>query len=89
MAADAEKLKATLDELRQQLAAAGQLDPAQHDQLASALLEIQTALQAKTAPANAPLMRRLGEAVRNLEDSHPALSGAIGSLVDTLGRSGI
>jgi uncharacterized protein involved in exopolysaccharide biosynthesis len=89
MSAETEKLKATLAALHTQLNQLDELDSATRDDLAAALAEIQTALNNKTSPTGKPLMRRLGEAARHFEDSHPALATSIGSLIDTLGRSGI
>jgi hypothetical protein len=94
MPADAEQLKLTLDQLHRQLSEIGQLDPAQQQQLVATLSEIQSALRTRTvpaakSPASESLMRRLGEAARNFEESHPTLSATIGGLIDTLGRSGI
>jgi predicted transcriptional regulator len=94
MPGNTEQLKATLSQLQQQLAGIGELDPAQEQQLASALAEIQAALKSKIlpeskSPANESLMRRLGEAARHFEEEHPTLASTIGSLIATLGRSGI
>ena len=89
MPADPDQLKATLDELHHQLADIDQLDPALRGQLNSAMQEIQTALKNKTAPGGESVMRRLGEAARHFEESHPTISGTIGGLTETLGRSGI
>jgi hypothetical protein len=89
MPADSEQLKATLDELHRQLAGIDELDPALRGQLHSAMQEIQTALKNRTSPGGESVMRRLGEAARHFEEGHPAISGTIGSLIDTLGRSGI
>jgi ABC-type transporter Mla subunit MlaD len=89
MSAETEKLKATLTVLHSQLSQIDELDSTTRDDLAEALAEIQTALNNKTSPTGKPLMRRLGEAARHFEDSHPALATSIGSLIDTLGRSGI
>ena len=35
------------------------------------------------------LVGRLGEAARHFEESHPTLSGILGSMIDALGRMGI
>lgn len=88
MSVDKERLKATLDELHQQLSQLDQLDPPLRSQLGATLHEIQAALKAET-PTEASLVERLQEAARDFEESHPALSGTIGSLIDTLGRTGI
>ena len=89
MPTDPQRLRATLDELHRQLAEISDPDPAVKDQLIAALLEIQAALKGHAPAGEKSLMRRLGEAARHFEESHPALSGTISSLIDTLGRSGI
>ena len=94
MPTEAEQLKQTLDQLQRQLSEIGELDAAQQQQLLGALAEIQSAVKSRTvptakSPTNESLMRRLGEAARHFEESHPTLSATIGSLIDTLGRSGI
>jgi hypothetical protein len=88
MSVDRERLKATLDELHQQLAQLDEVDPPLRNQLGATLHEIQTTLHSES-PAEASLVDRLREAARDFEESHPALSGTIGSLIDTLGRTGI
>jgi Domain of unknown function (DUF4404) len=89
MPAESEDLKTTLDTLQKQLAQIKQLDPAVRSQLTAALDEIRTALHQKNLANDKPLMRRLGEAARHFEESHPALEATIIGLIDTLGRSGI
>jgi Domain of unknown function (DUF4404) len=84
-----QRLKATLDDLHQQLAGVEQLDPAQQAQLSATLQEIQTALAGKKSASSESVMRRLGEMAREFEDSHPALATTIGGLINTLANSGI
>ena len=99
MSTNSEQLKATLDQLRKELAQIDAADPALREQLAQALGEIQTALQSKANPAGPPgaaqpvkgpsLIKKLRESAEHFEASHPALADNIGSLIDTLSRSGI
>ncbi len=89
MSAQTERLQATLSDLHEQLAGIDRLDPAQRDQLAAALQEIQAALAAKKKAGSESTMRRLGEMAREFEDSHPGLSTTIGGLINTLANSGI
>jgi hypothetical protein len=89
MPAESEDLKSTLDTLQKQLAQIKQLDPAVRSQLTATLDEIRTSLQQKDFTDEMSLMRRLGEAARHFEESHPALAATIIGLIDTLGRSGI
>lgn len=88
MSATPERLRATLDELQRQLAEVDQLDPALHSQLSAALHDIQSTLAVK-GPAGESLLQRLRDAAHDFEESHPALAGNLGSLIDTLGRTGI
>lgn len=93
MPSDHDKLTATLNELRAELANVGELDPAERDQLRAELAEIQATLEKKQAPAAAQvgssgLIDRLGDAAMRLEESHPALSSAIGNLAGILGQMG-
>jgi hypothetical protein len=88
MSADPERLKATLDELRRELADVNQLDPTLRSQLSAALHDIQSALAAKGPPGES-LLQRLRDAARDFEESHPALAGNLGGLIDTLSRTGI
>ncbi|MCC7083858.1 MAG: DUF4404 family protein [Pirellulales bacterium] len=88
MSAEPERLRATLEELRRGLTEVEQLDPALRSQLVAALHDIQSALAAKGSPEES-LMQRLRDAAQDFEESHPALAGNLGSLIDTLGRMGI
>jgi hypothetical protein len=88
MSAEPERLKATLDELRRELADVEELEPALRSQLSAALHDIQSALAAKGPPGES-LMQRLRDAARDFEESHPALAGNLGSFIDTLARTGI
>ncbi len=97
MSPDSARLKATLDELHQQLADVDELDPALRGQLTTTLDEIQTALAATRVPntadkdnaASQSMVQRLRDAANDFEESHPAIAGTLGSLIDTLGRTGI
>jgi Domain of unknown function (DUF4404) len=96
---NSEQLKTTLDQLRKELSQIDAADPALREQLAQALAEIQTALQSNANPAGPPatpqtvkapsLIKKLRETAERFEASHPALADNIGSLIDTLSRSGI
>jgi Domain of unknown function (DUF4404) len=88
MSTDPSRLQSTLDELHSQLADVGSLDEPSRQRLAATLREIQAVLSNKTK-ANESLVPRLREAARHFEDTHPALSTTIGSLIDTLARVGI
>jgi hypothetical protein len=89
MTSDPSPLKSTLDDLHRQLSSLERLEPEERARLSETLAEIQTALANKKSPGSESLMRRLGEMAREFEDSHPTLSTSIGSLINTLGNSGI
>jgi hypothetical protein len=93
MPTDRDKLAATLNDLRAELADVDELDPQERDRLRATLAEIQAALEKKRAPAAASsgssgVIDRLSEAALRLEESHPALSSAIGNLAGILGQMG-
>jgi hypothetical protein len=93
MPSDHDKLTATLNDLRAELAKVGELDPQERDRIRTALAEIQAALETKQSPTAVPagssgLIDRLGDAALRLEESHPALSSAIGNLAGMLGQMG-
>jgi hypothetical protein len=93
MAADHEKLAATLNDLRSELADVDRLDPQDRDLIRATLAEIQAKLETKQAPATAAsgstgAIDRLRDAGLRLEESHPALSSAIGNFAGMLGQMG-
>ena len=94
MAVDREKLNATLNDLLTELSDVDQLDPKEEGRLRAALADIQTILEKKQSPPPATASRaggsidRLWEAAMRLEESHPALSTAIGNLAGVLGQMG-
>ena len=85
-------LQQTLRELHRELADARHLEPSDRALLEAALGDIQAALaQASSVepePVAAPGDALEGAAVR-LETAHPALAGALRSLVDALAKAGI
>ena len=95
MAEDREKLRRSLDELRNLLVVSTSLDPAIRERLEQTIDEIEAALDStsvrESSPeaANSTLAGRLSDATFEFEASHPNLSGAVGSVVDALSRMGI
>jgi hypothetical protein len=85
-------LQQTLRELHRELADARQLEPSDRALLEAALGDIQRALaqagSVESEPVAAPGDTLEGAAVR-LETAHPALAGALRSLVDALAKAGI
>lgn len=86
-----DKLRATVAELEQELAAAGTVDEGTRQRLQAALAEIRVALQETETSAEdrSSLAARLTKAVEEFEGSHPTLVGIIGRLADGLAQIGI
>ena len=90
MSAEHEKLQATLNQLRDQLAQAQGLDPAVAKHLDAMIAEANGALLGRsTQPDESSLKERLSGAVLKVEASHPDLAMNLGSIIDALGRMGI
>lgn len=93
-----ERLNETLAELQAQLEQVETLEPEVRERLVGAIDEIQAALerhepQAASLPIeqehHESIVGRLRDSVRHFEETHPNLAGAVGSVIDALGRMGI
>ncbi len=90
-----EKLKATLAQLHVELERIEGAGPKERELLRSALADIHTALESPsggpppTAAERASTRERLTTAAQHFEETHPTLSGLVGSLIDALGRMGV
>ncbi|NIL98750.1 MAG: DUF4404 family protein [Planctomycetales bacterium] len=86
-----EKLRGTIQQLHAELESLEQMDQDVERLLQTAVADIHQALEQGTELTEQPshITSRLTEAARHFEDSHPTLSGIIGSLIDTLSRMGI
>ncbi|NIP87358.1 MAG: DUF4404 family protein [Planctomycetales bacterium] len=86
-----EKLRHTIGQLHAELESLDQVDPQVQQLLQTAVDDIQQALQQGSQPpaGDTHIVSRLSQAAQHFEDSHPTLSGMIGSLIDTLSRMGI
>jgi hypothetical protein len=91
-------LRATLTELHRQLETAESIDPESAVMLRQAIADIEHVLSRRAkgsqpspaeAGAHRSLVRRLTDAARGFEATHPMLSGAIGGVVDALAQMGI
>jgi hypothetical protein len=94
MSEDRQRLRQSLQDLREQLAGADLPDQATRLRLEQTIIEIESALGPSQAlvlarPVNSSLVHRLSDATEEFEASHPTLSGAIGSVIDALSRMGI
>jgi hypothetical protein len=95
---DLQNLRATLAELHRHLESARSLDPDSLAMMRQAVADIEHALARGTdggeplrtdAVHRGSVVRRLADAARGFESTHPMLAGAIGSVIDALGRMGI
>ena len=91
MPTDQQQLRATLDQLHQQLQDVDNLDQQVREQLATAMADIQGALSAKRndVRADSNLSGRLSDTTLHFEETHPTLAGTVRSIIDTLARMGI
>ena len=93
MATDRKKLRSTLAELHAELDTVDSLDSDVDQHLRAAMAEIQAVLDRKPSSLGArtetSLVRRLSQSAEHFEQSHPTLSGILGSIVDALGGIGI
>lgn len=98
MADNRQDLRATLTELHDQLEVAESIDAESMAMLRQALADIEQALSRRPissevspmeSQARRSLVRRLTDAARGFEATHPTLSGAIGGVVDALAQMGI
>ena len=91
MPTDQQQLRATLEQLHQQLTDVEDLNPQVREELAIAVAEIQTALLAprQEPPDDRDLSGRLGSTMLHFEETHPTLAGTVRSIIDTLARMGI
>jgi ABC-type transporter Mla subunit MlaD len=85
------KLRSTIQQLHRELESIEQVDEDVQQLLQTAVDDIHQALQhgAESTEESSHISGRLREAAQHFEDSHPTLSGIIGSLIDTLSRMGI
>jgi uncharacterized protein involved in exopolysaccharide biosynthesis len=89
---DVAKLRATLAELHAELESIRATDPEIQELLGGTLSDIQAVLQRQPPRAErgrASIVGRLADLARQYEDTHPTLSGLLGSIIDTLSRMGI
>ena len=89
---DRDRLERALVELDAELAELGSVDPQLRQRLERTLADLRTALDETSRPATQTqpgMVQRLSESARNFEETHPNLSGMIGSVIDALGRMGI
>jgi hypothetical protein len=86
-----EQLRQTVTQLHEQLASLSSVDADDRRMLGEALDDIRRALDGGSVSKaqSDSFFRRLNEAARRFEDSHPTLSGAVGGLVDAIARLGI
>ncbi len=96
MTENSQRLRAALDEVHRELEQVGDVDPEIRTMLQSALADMQVVLGDAAAEDDSgpgveheSIIHRLTEAARHFEQTHPTLSGMLGSTIDALGRMGI
>jgi uncharacterized protein DUF4404 len=94
MSPDRGRLDQALRELRAELDDLSNIDPQLRQRLERTVADLEQAL-AETTPAGSTaarqsgLAQRLTEMARHFEETHPTLSGTLGSVIDALARMGI
>jgi len=86
-----DKLRATLEELQDELHEIETLDPQTREMLEEAKVELEHALhreETETLESHS-LIDRLQTAGEDFSESHPGLSRVVGNLIDVLGQMGI
>ena len=91
MSEQANRIKATLAELEEELRALPSFDDETRKVLEETVQEIQSALAPDEPGELQPesLADRLGATAQQFEESHPTLTGIISRLIDGLGQMGI
>jgi len=83
-------LREMLEQLHAELQQAGSVDERSRELLRNVMADIHTLLEPSAAEAQPEsLATRLREAVDEFEESHPALTEAVGRVVDALAKMGI
>ena len=95
MSETSDKLRAKLDELHDLLDSLDEVDPEAEALLSSAIADLRDKLAAQSTSAhlesteNPSLADRFRALAEHFEESHPTLTGTIGSVIDALGRMGV
>lgn len=83
-----EQIEETIDQLRQQLGSAENLDTKEATELQEALEEIVSSLD-EQAISSASLAERFQEQTQSFQESHPILTRTVGRMADMLAQMGI
>lgn len=95
MSDDLNRLRATLAQLHEELDRVETTDPEIQRLLQGTMADIQGTIErhegtaAPADPSDESIVDRLSAAARHYEETHPTLSGILGSIIDTLSRMGI
>jgi hypothetical protein len=86
-----DKLRATLEELQEELQGIETLDPQTREMLEGAKAEVENALHREETDSleSHSVVDRLQTAGEDFSESHPALARIVGNLIDVLGQMGI
>jgi len=83
-------LREMLEQVHAELQKAGNIDEKSRDLLRAVMDDIRTIVEPTEGAARPePIGQRLREAVDAFEESHPALTEAVGRVVDALAKMGI
>lgn len=82
-------LSALIRQLHEELSSAPTLDPATRDELNRLAGDLERAGATPEPEKGTSLRARLGEGVKRLEASHPALSQTLANLIDALALYGL
>ena len=83
------RLREELAELHQELSRSRSVDPEARALLVELARDIEALLERSEPAGEPPLVERLRAATERFEESHPALTEAIGRIADQLARLGI
>ena len=91
MSEQIDNLRATLEELQEELRSVESLDPETRKVIEEAVDKIESALHDEDVEAmeHQSLIEQFREATEEFEKSHPGLTRIVGNLMDGLGQMGI
>jgi hypothetical protein len=82
-------LSALIRQLHEELATAPTLDPATREELSLLAADLERTRATSESEKGTGLRARLGQGVKRLEASHPALSRTLANLIDALALYGL
>jgi len=92
MTDDLARLRTTLQQLHDELDKVEPADPEIQTLLSGAMADIQAKInrqEGRASDDDGSIVDRLSSVARHYEETHPTLSGIVGSIIDALSRMGI